>query len=149
MGGIVCNNGALLLPRRAAALRLAMFFVLLPSLETTGVVRTKQVKRNRSHTPVYKRPSHNLRRYISGRLRASKRPMSLASAIVTQPLLFRGCLPRCRGCHGGCGPGSAYLLEEGDETEQGEHDNGGAAWSEKWLGGSEVWARHEPVVSSP
>jgi hypothetical protein len=47
----VCNNGALLIPRRAAALRVAMSLVLLPSLKTTGVVRTKQVERNRSHTP--------------------------------------------------------------------------------------------------
>jgi hypothetical protein len=47
----VCNNGALLIPRRAAALRVAMFFVPLPSLKATGVVRTKQVERYRSHTP--------------------------------------------------------------------------------------------------
>lgn len=48
---VVCDNGALLIPGRVATLLVAMFFVLLPSLETTGAVRAKQIERNWSNTP--------------------------------------------------------------------------------------------------
>jgi hypothetical protein len=89
---VVCDNGAFLVPGRASSVIAAVFFVLLPSLEADW--------------------------HIPSRLRASKRPVSLDTTVVTNRLLLRGCLSRGLGAHGGWGSSSASGARRYEETEE-------------------------------